>query len=127
MADNQPGFEIPEQMREFADKSMDQARKAFDDFMSATQQAVTKVEGSTSAMQSGASDINKKAMEYAEEHMNSAFDFAQKLVRAGDANEMLELHKEYMRKQMETLGEQARELSDKASKTAQDASKASKP
>ncbi len=35
MADK-TAFEIPDQMRAFADKSVDQAKKAFDDFMNAT-------------------------------------------------------------------------------------------
>ena len=36
MSTDKTGFEVPEQMREFAEKSVDQARKAFDDFMGAT-------------------------------------------------------------------------------------------
>ena len=40
-------------MRDFAEKSVDQARKAFDDFMGATQKAVTNVEDSASAVQAG--------------------------------------------------------------------------
>ncbi|MBA5778339.1 phasin [Stappia sp. F7233] len=126
MADKKTGFEIPEQMRDFADKSMDQAKKAFDDFMSATQKAMSNVEGSANAMQTGTSDINRKALQYAEEHMNSAFEFAQKLVRADDVQQIMNLQQEYLRKQMEALGEQAREISDKASRTAQDAAKAVK-
>lgn len=113
-------------MREFADKSVDQARKAFDDFMAATQKAMTNVDDSATAMQSGASDMNRKALEYAEEHMNAAFEFAQKMVRASDINEMMQLQGSYLRKQMESLGEQARELSEKAAKTASDAANAVK-
>lgn len=126
MADKKTGFEIPEQMRDFADKSMDQAKKAFDDFMSATQKAMSNVEGSATAMQSGTSDINRKALQYAEEHMNAAFEFAQRLVRADDVQQIMNLQQDYLRKQMEALGEQAREISDKATKTAQDAAKAVK-
>ncbi len=126
MAEKKTGFEIPEQMRDFADKSVDQARKAFDDFMAATQKAVSNVEGSATAVQSGSSDINRKALEYAEEHMNSAFEFAQKLVRADDVQQIMSLQQEYLRKQMEALGEQTRELGDKATKAAQKAAKAAK-
>ena len=38
-------FEIPAQMRDAADKSVEQARRAFDQFIDATQKAVAKVEG----------------------------------------------------------------------------------
>lgn len=126
MATDKNGFEIPEQMRDFAEKSVDQARKAFDDFMSVTQKAVANVEGSSSAVQSGASDINRKAFGYAEEHVDAAFRFAQQMVRAKDMEEMMKLQQDYLRSQMEQLGEQAREISDAATRTAQDAARAAK-
>ena len=113
-------FEIPEQMREFAEKSVDQARKAFDSFMDATQKAVSRVEEQTSAAQSGSLDMNKKVLDYAEEHVDAAFQLAQKIVRANDVQEILKLQSDYLKTQMEALGEQARDLSDSAARTAGD-------
>ncbi len=124
MSKDKNGFEIPDQMREFADKSVDQARKAFDDFMGATQKAVSNVEDSASAVQAGAADVNKKALTYAEEHVDAAFQFAQQLVKANDLEEMMKLQQDYLRSQMENLGEQAREFSNSATKAVQDAAKA---
>jgi len=124
MSTNKTGFEIPEQMRDFAEKSVDQARKAFDDFMGATQKAVTNVEDSANAVQAGAADANKKALTYAEEHVNAAFKFAQELVKANNLEDMMKLQQDYLRGQMEVLGEQAREFSNTATKTVQDAAKA---
>lgn len=126
MAAGKSGFEIPEQMRDFAEKSVDQARKAFDDFMNVTQQAVSKVEDSANAMQTGTTDVNRKALTFAEEQVDAAFKFAQDMVRAKDVEEMMSLQQGYLRKQMETLGEQARDLSDTATKAAQDAAKSAK-
>jgi len=126
MAAGKSGFEIPEQMRDFAEKSVDQARKAFDDFMNVTQQAVSKVEDSASAMQTGTTDVNRKALTFAEEQVDAAFKFAQEMVRAKDMEEIMSLQQGYLRKQMETLGEQARDLSDTATKAAQDAAKSAK-
>lgn len=123
MATDKSGFEVPEQMRDFAEKSVDQARKAFDDFIGATQKAVTNVEESASAVHAGAADVNKKALSYAEEHIDSAFKFAQDLVKATDVEDMMKLQQEYMRKQMESIGEQAREFSNTATKVVQDAAK----
>ncbi|MBD1546182.1 phasin [Roseibium aggregatum] len=126
MAAGKSGFEIPEQMRDFAEKSVDQARKAFDDFMNVTQQAVSKVEDSASAMQTGTSDVNRKALTFAEEQVDAAFKFAQEMVRAKDMEEIMSLQQGYLHKQMETLGEQARDISDTATKAAQDAAKSAK-
>ncbi|MEP5623207.1 MAG: phasin family protein, partial [Hyphomicrobiales bacterium] len=95
-----------------------------DDFMGATQKAVDNVEGSANAVQAGAADVNKQALGYAEEHVNAAFEFAQKLFKSGNVEDMLALQQDYLRKQMETLGEQTREFSNSATKAAQDAAKA---
>ncbi len=124
MSTDKTGFEIPEQMRDFAEKSVDQARKAFDDFMGATHKAVTNVEDSANAVQAGASDVNKKALTFAEEQVDAAFKFAQALVKADNGEDMMKLQQDYLRSQMENLGEQAREFSNTASKTVQDAAKA---
>ncbi|POF34604.1 phasin [Roseibium marinum] len=125
MSTDKNGFDIPDQMREFADKSVDQARKAFDDFMGATQKAVSNVEDSASVVQAGATDVNKKALTYAEEHVDAAFKFAQQLVKANNLEDMMKLQQDYLRSQMENLGEQAREFSNSATKAVQDAAKAS--
>ena len=55
--DPMSGFEIPAEMRNMAEQSVDQAKKAFDGFMSAAQQAVAAVEGQTAAAQAGAKDV----------------------------------------------------------------------
>ena len=70
------GFEIPDQMREMADKSVDQARKAFDEYMNATRKAVGSVETTASTVKAGADDLSRTALEYTEEHISAAFDLA---------------------------------------------------
>ncbi|MTI43319.1 phasin [Roseibium hamelinense] len=127
MATDKNGFEIPDQMRDFAEKSVDQARKAFDDFMDVTQKAVSTAEGSATAMQTGATDVNRKALSFAEEHVDAAFKFAQDIVKAKDIESMMKLQQDYLRQQMESLGEQARDISETATKAAQDAAESSKP
>ncbi|MEZ5841715.1 MAG: phasin [Hyphomicrobiales bacterium] len=121
------GFEIPEQMREFADKSMDQARKAFDSFMSATQKAVTSVEGSTNAVQAGTMDVGRMAIDYAETNVNAAFAFAQKLVHAKDPQEFLALQQEFIQKQLATYTEQTKSIGESVAKAAGEIAKTAKP
>jgi phasin len=124
MSTDKTAFEVPEQMRDFAEKSVDQARKAFDDFMGATQKAVTDVEENANTVQENAAEVNKQALNYAEEHVNAAFKFAQELVKAGNVEDMMKLQQDYLRNQMETLGEQTREFSNTATKAVQDAANA---
>ncbi len=51
-----------------------------------------------------------KAMSFAENNVNAAFDLAQKLVRAKDVNEVLALQFEFAKSQMAAMQTQAKEL-----------------
>lgn len=110
-------FEIPEQIRTFAEKSVEQAKKAVDDFIAATHKAVDKVETSSAEVQSGALDLNKKVLTLAEENLANAFAHAQQLVKAKDAQEVLALQGDYLKAQAASFGEQVRQIGDAAAKT----------
>jgi len=114
--DNGAAFEVPSQMRELAEKSVAQAKQAFDSFISAAQQAVTTAESQAETARSGAKEVSELAMRYAERNIDSSFEFAQKLVRAEDAKEVVSLHGEYVRGQIAALTEQAKELGQQAVK-----------
>ena len=103
-------FEIPPDMRKFAEQSVEQARKAFDGFISAAHQAVNDFEGRAKAAQAGAKDVGGQAMAFAERNVAASFDFAQKLVRAKDVEEIMRLQGEYVKAQMQALNDQAQEL-----------------
>jgi phasin len=115
-------FEIPAEMRNVAEQSVVQARQAFDGFMSAAQKAVERVEEQTAAAQAGAKGAGEKAMSFAEKNIASSFDFAQRLVRAKDLEEMMRIQSEFMRSQMEALSNQAKELGQAATRGGQDQS-----
>jgi phasin len=108
--DAMPNFEIPAEMRRFAETSVAQAKQAFDGFMTAAQQAVERMESQTAAAQAGASDASRKAMAFAGQNMAASFAFAQKLAQARDVEEVMRLQADYLRTQMQTFTDQAREL-----------------
>ena len=107
-------FEMPAEMLAMAEKGLEQAKQAFESMLSATQHAVLTAGSQLSTMQTGAKETGEIAMRFAERNVASAFDFAQKLVRAKDAQEVVALHADYARSQMEALSEQAKELGKKA-------------
>ena len=109
-------FAVPPEMREIAEKSVEQARKAFDGFVSAAEQATAGFEERAKAARTGAKDVAQKAMSFAEQNVANSFDLAQKLVAAKDINEVVQLHADYVRKQMDVLAHQAEELSQTATK-----------
>ena len=115
-------FEIPADMRKFAEQSVDQARQAFDGFIAAAQQAVSEMEGRAHAARSGVMEMSGRAMAFAEKNMTENFEFAKSLVRAKDVEEVLKLQTEYVKKQIATLQDQAKELAESATKAAKDVS-----
>ena len=114
-------FEVPPELRTLAERSVEHARQAFDGFISAAHHAMSAFEGQAETARKGARDVTEKAMTFAEHNMASAFAFAHDLVRARDLQEVLRLQGDYIRRQMETLTEQARELGESTSKAAKDA------
>jgi phasin len=111
-------FDIPDQMREAADKSVDQAKKAFDDFMDATQKAVAKAEGSVNTLREGAADANRQAIAYLEDNVAASFDLAHRLVRAKSVEEMAVIQQEFIQRQMRGLAEQGKSLGEMMTRTA---------
>jgi hypothetical protein len=63
--DTTPQFEIPAEMRALAEQSVEQARLAFDKFISAAHDAVNTFEGRAKTARAGAKDVSEKAMSYA--------------------------------------------------------------
>ena len=103
-------YQVPAQMRDFAEKSIEQARNAFEEFIGLVKKAVGSVEAGALPMPSGVKDVGAKAMGYAEANVKAAFDHAQKLVHAKDLQEVMQLQSEYLKAQMATLQEQAKEI-----------------
>ena len=111
-------FDIPEQMRAVADKSVEQARKAFDDFIDATQKAVVKAENSAKTLRDGAADVNRQALALAEENVAASFDLAHRLVRARTVEEVTLIQQEFVQRQMRNLAEQGKNLGEMMNRAA---------
>ena len=111
-------FEIPSDMRALAEKSVEQAKQAFDIFISAAQHAVSTAESQAANAQAGAKEVGELAIGYVERNIASSFEFAQKLLQAKEPKDVLALHTEYVNTQITTLTDQAKELSKRAVKLA---------
>ena len=67
-----PTYEIPGEMRDFAEKSVDQARKAFEGFVGAAQKAAGQADESAASMTTNVRAVGSKAMGYAETNIRAA-------------------------------------------------------
>lgn len=99
-------FEITNQMRDFAERSVEQSRKAFEGFLAVAERAVE----AAGAGQGGAKSIGARVLAYTEKNANAAFDVASKLVRTRDPQEALTLQSNYLKGQFAALQTQAKEL-----------------
>jgi phasin len=118
-----PPFEIPNEMRAVAERSVEQAKLAFNNYMQAAQEAVSTFEERVKASQVGAQGISKKAMSFAERNVLSAFEFAQKIVQAKDIQELVRMQTEFVQSQIQVLTEQVKDLGETATKSAMESVK----
>lgn len=116
-------FEIPKEMRAMAEASFDQARKAFEKFLSSAQATAGSIEERGATVRAGAKDISATAMSYAEKNVQASLDYSQSLLQAKDLTEIMRLHSEYVQAQMRSLAEQASEMGQIVSRAAMDAAK----
>ena len=111
-------FEIPAEMRALAEKSVEQARKAFETFMTAATQAASTADKQAAGARAGAKEVGELAVRFAERNVASSFEFAQQLVRAKDSAEVLALQADYVKRQIAALSDQAKELAKETAKMA---------
>ena len=121
-------FEIPENVRELAERNVEQARTAYSHFMQVAMQAQQMMFQSPGMMASGpmavsAMQIQTRAMDYARRNLDTSFNFAADLARARDLKEYLEIQGRYAQQQMQAFQQQAEELG----KMLTDAAKKSQP
>ena len=100
-------FEVPAEMRDFAERSVSQARKAFEGFIGAVHKSTGVLDTSANPALGGVKDVSTKAVGFAEKNVAAAFDLAEKLVHAKDFNEVVALQSDYLKAQMAAIQEQA--------------------
>ena len=113
-----PRFEVADDMRVTAERSVEQAKLAFDNYMRATEKAVTALEGKVEAGQRGAPDISRKAMGFAESNVRTAFEFAHKIIQAEDIQDVFRMQSQFVEAQMQALREQVMGLGETINKAA---------
>jgi phasin len=110
MADK-PSFEIPSEIRDLAEKNVEQARQAYGQFMDFMSQAMDAWSGSSGPEAAGFKAIQERAVAFAKENAERSFALASELARAKDMQDVLTLQSRYVQTQMQTFGIQAQQLS----------------
>ena len=109
-------FEVPEQVRAFAEKGVSQARDNYARFKDAAESNNSTIEAVFTCASKGASTYSAKLMEFMKANTTANLDFAQELLGIKSPSEALELCTAHTRKTFETLTAQAKELTELAQK-----------
>ncbi len=110
MSKSVPSYEIPAEMRTLAEKSVEQAKTAFDGFIGAANKAVAAADTQASTAHTHSSELAKRAMGYAEQNVAAAFDLAQRLLHAKDVQEVVHIQTEFVKTQVSALQSQMTEF-----------------
>jgi hypothetical protein len=109
---------VTEQFNEMTEKTLEQARSAMENYLDFFQKRMF-------ALPWAETDLNKKIQSYAGKNVATTFEFAEKLTRAKDFQELVQIQTEFMQTQLRVLNEQAKELGEMATKAASDVMKRS--
>jgi phasin len=103
-----PGFDIPPELRELVEKNVEQAQAAYGQFIDFLTQVSSMAPPNTTLP--GLEAVRKQAIEFAKENGERFFDLANALARAKDIQEVLTLQSQYAQTQMQSYAVQAKEL-----------------
>lgn len=107
-----PPFEIPQQLRELAERNVEQARTAYGQFMDAMVQATGMWTSAmpANAMTSGFKTVQDRAVKFAKQNAEAGFALAAELASAKDITDVLAIQSRYAQTQMQAYALQAQEL-----------------
>src|SRR5215212_106984 len=107
-------FQVPEEMRTMAERSVTQARQALESFLQAARRTSETMEQTTEKVQAGAKDMAQKTFSAAEQNVRTSLDYAERLVRAKDLQEAARIQSEFVRSQVEAMQAQMKEFGSAA-------------
>ena len=111
-------FEVPEQMRAFAEKGVSHARDSYAKFKDVAESNNSAIEAVFTSASKGASEYSAKLMEMMKANSTATLDFAQELLGIKSPSEVIELWTSHAKKQFEAITAQAKELAELSQKVA---------
>jgi len=100
--------------REFAEQTLNQGKAALDGFLKASNKIAKTFESQSSAIREQTAVLTEKAL-------STSVDFGQKVLRAGEPDELVRLQTEFVSQQAQIFAEQTKELGQKIQSATQTA------
>jgi phasin len=117
-----PKMEVPEMVREFAEKGVQQAKQGYEKMKVAAEETTDLLETTYTAASKGATEFNMKALDALRANVNASFDFTTAMFGVKTLAEAAEISTAHYRAQFEALSAQAKDLSALAQKIATETS-----
>lgn len=112
-------FEIPDAVRDMAERNVEQARSAYSQFLEMSRQAQDMMVRSSGSVVETVQEIQKRAIRFTEENMQAGFAMAAELARARDFKDYLEIQARHAQRQAFLYTQQAQELGKLMAEAAQ--------
>ena len=111
-------FEVPEQMRAFAEKGVSHARDSYAKFKDAAESHNGTIEAVFTTASKGYSEYSAKLMEMMKASSTANLDFMQSLIGVKSPSEAMELWTSHAKKAFETITSHSKELAELTQKVA---------
>jgi len=120
MVTDQLSRAVPNEVRDFADRSVEQAKKAFDGFIGVVNAAIASpgllgaedFAASASEGSAASAHLSRLAVGFAERNVQGAFELAHNVVHATDLAQVVALQRQFLEAQMKALRSQMRTLGE---------------
>ena len=113
-----PNMEMPEAFREMTEKGVAHVKDSYAKAKVASEEAGDLLENTYATVAKGATEYNRKLIEFARINTRAAFDYTQGLLGVKSPAEFIELATAHMRKQFDIVSAQNKELCALAQDTA---------
>ncbi len=112
-----------DQLRSFAEKSLEQSKEAYAKFKAGAEDAQKTLETSFETMKQAGDEVSLKAIAAMRANAEAGFGHLEALVGAKTISELVELQTSFMRKNVEMMVDQAKDMQAVSSKAAEDIAK----
>ncbi|MBO6890504.1 MAG: phasin [Roseibium sp.] len=117
-----PKMEVPAAFREATEKSLENAREAYDKVKTAAEDATDLLEDTFETSRQGVVEFNHKAVDAAKTNADATFTFIKDIMSVKTLAEAIELQSTFARAQFDALSSQSKEMQELATKLGTDVS-----
>lgn len=98
-------MQVPAQVKELAERTVEQAEKAFTAFIEAANKSIEMVPHP-------GTEISKKTISMTEQNMKAGFSHARNLLQANDLQHFMQIQSDFLKTQFTTAQEQIKQLGE---------------